>query len=168
MGNDQSDLKKFVIDNDTIETTEYWTLHYAEVPKSDPSILVSVFRSEPNVTGQLGKFWHNIGPLARAIRVCDSANVIRPQFTISLFRQNSKIYRHPTILKYISSWQDGCYEFLATEQCRPLTVDINKQGNVQICLGLRNVLCGLIFLVEQVRHASSLSNEIKLLIVYNS
>lgn len=71
MGNDQSDLKKFVIDNEPIETTDCWTLHYAEVPKTDPPVLVSVFRSEPNVIGQLGKFWHNLSPLARAIKVCD-------------------------------------------------------------------------------------------------
>lgn len=69
MGNDQSDLKKFVIDNKSIETTDLWTLHYAEVPKSDPSILVSVFRSEPNRIGQLPHFVINGGPLVRAIRV---------------------------------------------------------------------------------------------------
>ncbi|KAJ6646093.1 Protein-associating with the carboxyl-terminal domain of ezrin [Pseudolycoriella hygida] len=128
---DQSDLNKFVIDNKTIETTDYWSLHYAEVPKSDPPILVSVFRSEP-VSGQ---FWLNQSPLERCIR-------------------NLKIYRHPSILKYISSWDDGCNKFLATEQCKPLAISINQQGNVQICLGLRNVLCGLIFLVEQasMRH----------------
>lgn len=68
MGNDQSDLKKFVIDNKSIETTDYWTLHYAEVPKSDPPILVSVFRGEPVVSGQ---FWVSQSPLDRAIRVGD-------------------------------------------------------------------------------------------------
>lgn len=71
MGNDQSDLKRFVIDNKSIETTKYWTLHLAEVPKSDPSIFVSVFRSNPVIDEQLGPFFHNQSPLCRAIRVCD-------------------------------------------------------------------------------------------------
>lgn len=67
MGNDQSALKKFVINNKTIETNGYWTLHYAEVPKSDPPVLVSVFRSVREI-GQLGKFWCNQSPLDRAVR----------------------------------------------------------------------------------------------------
>lgn len=75
MGNDQSDLKKFVIDNKPIETTDCWTLHYAEVPKSDPPILVSVFRSEPREEGQLGPFYYNGCPLFRAIRVRDLGKI---------------------------------------------------------------------------------------------
>lgn len=68
MGNEQSDLKKFVIDDKSIETTKYWTLHYAEVPKSDPRILVSVFRSEATD----GTSVYNQSPLlCRAIRVCE-------------------------------------------------------------------------------------------------
>ncbi|KAG4066475.1 hypothetical protein HA402_007111 [Bradysia odoriphaga] len=136
MGNDQSDLNKFVIDNKSIETTKYWTLHYAEVPKNEQVGLVSVFRSVSD-SGQVGPFFVNGSPLSRAIR-------------------NLKIYRHPSLLKYISSGKDGGELYLATEQCRPLVDDINNQGNLQICLGLRNVLCGLIFLVEQasMRHSN--------------
>lgn len=70
MGNDQSDLKRFVIDNKSIETTKYWTLHYAEVNKNDPSIFVSVFRSVLAADNQVGSFFHNHqSPLSRAIRV---------------------------------------------------------------------------------------------------
>lgn len=59
------------------------------------------------------------------------------------------IYRHPSILKFISSWERGSQKFLVTERCRPLTLDLSGQSCVQICLGLRNILCSLIFLVEQ-------------------
>lgn len=156
MGNDQSDLKKFVIDSKSIETTTYWTLHYAEVPKSDPPILVSVFRSE-------GPPFNNQSPLIRAIRVCYFYYSLLNLNFIRFVPQNLKIYRHPSLLKYISSWEDSSQHFLATEQCRPLTFDIKKQGNLQICLGLRNVLCGLIFLVEQVRYPVFASQHIFLL-----
>lgn len=61
------------------------------------------------------------------------------------------IYRHPSILKFISSWERGSQKFLVTERCKPLQLDLGQQSNVQICLGLRNILCGLIFLVEQVK-----------------
>ncbi|XP_055541893.1 protein-associating with the carboxyl-terminal domain of ezrin isoform X2 [Wyeomyia smithii] len=45
---------------------------------------------------------------------------------------------------------------LATERCRPLATCLNIISDVQICLGLRNVLCALVFLMEQasVRHLS--------------
>ncbi len=69
MGNDQSDLRKFVINNKAIETKKYWTLHYAEVPKSDPSFSVSVFRSVESSEGQTGPFFHDGCPVFRAIRV---------------------------------------------------------------------------------------------------
>lgn len=162
MGNDQSDLNKFVIDNKSIETSKYWTLHYAEVPKSDPIVLVSVFRSVSVQSGQLGPFFVNGSPLSRAIRVKCTIESSPPDTQIHnffLIRQNLKIYRHPSLLKYISSGKDGSELYLATEQCRPLSDDIKTQGNLQICLGLRNVLCGLIFLVEQVRPETMCSSK---------
>lgn len=64
--------------------------------------------------------------------------------------QNLMIYRHPSILKYVTSWERGSQKHLATERCRPLSLVIQTQSDIQICLGLRNVLCSLIFLVEQV------------------
>lgn len=60
------------------------------------------------------------------------------------------IYRHPSILKYISSWEKGGIKYLATEHCKPLLSCIGQQNIIQICLGLRNILCSLIFLNEKV------------------
>lgn len=95
MGNDQSDLKKFVIDNKSIETTDCWTLHYAEVPKSDPPILVSVFRSVPGEEGQLGPFFFNQFPLIRAIRVCGSVKVTLDNHLFVLLSTESKNLSSP-------------------------------------------------------------------------
>lgn len=65
--------------------------------------------------------------------------------------QNLMIYRHPSILKFITNWERGGGKFLATERCKPLMNDFAGQSDVQICLGLRSILCALIFLVEQVK-----------------
>lgn len=58
------------------------------------------------------------------------------------------LYRHPCILKYISSWNKGSKFFLATEEARPLIQVIEKQNILQICIGLHSVLRALIFLHE--------------------
>ena len=60
------------------------------------------------------------------------------------------IYRHPYILKYVSTWEQGGRKFLATEKVRPLEAVLQQQSDIQICLGLRTVLCSLIFLIEKV------------------
>lgn len=58
------------------------------------------------------------------------------------------LYRHPCILKYISSWNKGSKFFLATEEARPLIQVIEKQNILQICIGLHSILRALIFLHE--------------------
>lgn len=60
------------------------------------------------------------------------------------------IYRHPCILKYITSWNRGSTKILATESCRPLSLVLGSQTEIEICLGLKSILSALIFLVEQV------------------
>lgn len=62
------------------------------------------------------------------------------------------IYRHPYILKYVNNWEQGGQKHLATERVRPLQSVLNQQSDIQICLGLRTILCSLIFLVEKVKH----------------
>ncbi|XP_001656615.2 protein-associating with the carboxyl-terminal domain of ezrin [Aedes aegypti] len=135
MGNDQSQqLKGLEISRKAIQVTDYWSLYNGEIPTESSVSVISIFQGETLVTGQ---FWTNQNPLERAIR-------------------NLKIYRHPNILKYIASWNKGSLKMLATERCRPLATCLNVTSDVQICLGLRNILCALIFLMEQanVRHLS--------------
>nr|XP_019543635.2 protein-associating with the carboxyl-terminal domain of ezrin-like [Aedes albopictus] len=135
MGNDQSQqLKGLEISRKAIQVTDYWSLYNGEIPTESTVSVISIFQGETLVTGQ---FWTNQNPLERAIR-------------------NLKIYRHPNILKYIASWNKGSLKMLATERCRPLATCLNVTSDVQICLGLRNILCALIFLMEQanVRHLS--------------
>ncbi|XP_055541892.1 protein-associating with the carboxyl-terminal domain of ezrin isoform X1 [Wyeomyia smithii] len=134
MGNDQSQLKGLEISRKAIQVTDYWSLYNGEVPSDTSVSCISIFQGETLVTGQ---FWTNQNPLERAIK-------------------NLKVYRHPNILKFIASWHKGSLKMLATERCRPLATCLNIISDVQICLGLRNVLCALVFLMEQasVRHLS--------------
>ncbi|XP_058120686.1 protein-associating with the carboxyl-terminal domain of ezrin [Anopheles ziemanni] len=136
MGNEQSQLKGVEISKKAIQVTDYWSLYNGELPNPNgaPSSSISIFQGETLVSGQ---FWTNQNPLERAIK-------------------NLKIYRHPYILKYFASWSKGSLKMLATERCRPLATCLNITSDVQICLGLRNILCALIFLLEQaaVRHLS--------------
>lgn len=73
-------------------------------------------------------------PLARAIR-------------------NLKIYRHPySIVKFLGSTGD---KLLVTEfLIGSLEANLKSQSEIQVCLGLKNILNALIFLVEsaKVRH----------------
>uniref|UniRef100_A0A2M4BG21 Protein kinase domain-containing protein n=1 Tax=Anopheles marajoara TaxID=58244 RepID=A0A2M4BG21_9DIPT len=135
MGNEQSQLKGVEISKKAIQVTDYWSLYDGELPNANGTInSISIFQGETLVAGQ---FWTNQNPLERAIK-------------------NLKIYRHPYILRYHASWSKGSLKMLATERCRPLATCLNVTSDVQICLGLRNVLCALIFLLEQasVRHLS--------------
>jgi SCY1-like protein 3 len=65
--------------------------------------------------------------------------------------RNLKIYRHPySIVKFL-----GADKVLATEfLIGSLEKNLKNQSEIQICLGLKNILNGLIFLVEsaKVRH----------------
>lgn len=134
MGNDQSRLKGLEISKKALQVTDYWSQYNGEIPTEATVSNISIFQGETLVTGQ---FWTNQNPLERAIR-------------------NLKIYRHPNILKYIASWNKGSLKMLATERCQPLATCLNVTSDVQICLGLRNILHALIFLIEQanVRHLS--------------
>lgn len=130
MGNDQSShkLKGLHIDEKAIEVTDFWSIYCGEVPNvNNVPRLISIFKGESVVTGQL---WKNKSPLERATK-------------------NLMIYRHPSILRFVASWEKGSVSFLATERCKPLSMVLSTQNDIQICLGLRNVLCGLIFLVEK-------------------
>ncbi|XP_026835498.1 protein-associating with the carboxyl-terminal domain of ezrin-like [Drosophila erecta] len=59
------------------------------------------------------------------------------------------VYRHPYILKYIASWEKSGRKYLATERVRHLDEVLAQQTDIEVCLGLRTILCALIFLVEK-------------------
>lgn len=67
--------------------------------------------------------------------------------------RNLKIYRHPySIVKFLGSTSD---KMLVTEfLIGSLEKNMKNQSEIQICLGLKNILNALIFLVEsaKVRH----------------
>lgn len=128
MGNDQSQIKGLEIDKKAVEVTDFWSIYPGELRnKNCLTTSVTIFQGEPVVTGQL---WANKSPLQRATR-------------------NFMIYRHPSILRFITSWEKGSVHYLATERCKPLSMVLISQNDTQICLGLRNILCALIFLVEK-------------------
>lgn len=128
MGNDHSILKGLKIDQKAIEVTDFWSIYSGEIPKENSSpTSISIFKSEPVISGQL---WKTKSPLERATK-------------------NLMIYRHPSILRFTAAWNKGSTQYLATERCKPLLLALSSQNDVQICIGLRNILCGLIFLVEK-------------------
>lgn len=132
MGNESSQLKGLQIDKKSIEVTDFWSLYSGTIPNGEHSTHIAIFQAEPVVAGQL---WTTKSPLERATK-------------------NLMIYRHPSILRFITAWEKGSMRFLATEPCRPLSLAVSSQTDIQVCLGLRNILCSLIFLIERanVRH----------------
>lgn len=141
MGSDHSHMKGLEIDKNAIESTDFWTIYNGELKNENhPITLITIFQGEQIVKGQL---WTSKSPLERATR-------------------NFMLYRHPSILRFITSWERGSVHYLATERCKPLTQVLATQNDTQICLGLRNVLCALIFLVEKanMRHLNVCLNSI--------
>lgn len=128
MGNDQSHLRGLEIEKKAIDVTDFWRIYTGELKNEDSlTTPITIFQGEQVVTGQL---WADKDPLQRATK-------------------NFKIYRHPSILRYITSWGKGSIHYLATERCKPLSMVLASQNDTQICLGLRNILSALIFLTEK-------------------
>lgn len=128
MGNDQSHIKGLEVDKKSINSTDFWSIYNGELHNENkPTTAITIFQGEQVVKGQL---WTNKSPLERATR-------------------NFMLYRHPSILRFITSWEKGSVHYLATERCKPLSMVLATQNDTQICLGLRNILCALIFLVEK-------------------
>lgn len=128
MGNDQSHIKGLEIDKNAIEATDFWSISNGKLKnENSPSTLITIFKGEQVIQGQL---WTNKTPLERATR-------------------NFMLYRHPSILRFTTSWKKGSVHYLATERCSKLTMVLAQQNDTQICLGLRSILCALIFLIEK-------------------
>lgn len=59
------------------------------------------------------------------------------------------VYRHPCIIKYISSWQKNSKLYLAVEEVKPLSHVLHTLNTLQICIGLHSILKALCFLHEK-------------------
>lgn len=126
MGSEHSQLAGLDIDEKAVEVTHFWA-HHAAYIDSEHSTNISIFIGEPVISGTL---WLSQTPLEKAAK-------------------NLMIYRHPSILKYISSWRRGSKYYLAVEDVKPLTHVLAQQNTLQICIGLFSILKALIFLHEK-------------------
>ncbi|XP_041974118.1 protein-associating with the carboxyl-terminal domain of ezrin [Aricia agestis] len=132
MGNESSQLNSLNIETKANETTDFWSHHQATISdscrffslKGDGS--VSVFKGK----AVAGPLWNISMPLEK--------------FTNNLLK-----YRHPYIVRYISSWQQKSTFHLVTEYVQPLSQVVPTQTPLQICIGLNNILQALVFLHEQ-------------------
>ncbi|CAG5041910.1 unnamed protein product [Parnassius apollo] len=132
MGNENSQLSGLKIEDKAIEITDFWSHYQATINdscryfslKDDGS--VSVFKGEV----VLGPLWVTSTPLEK-------------------YSNNLLKYRHPCIVRYISSWQQRTTFHLVTEYVQPLSHALMIQTPLQICIGLNNVLRALVFLHEQ-------------------
>ncbi|XP_033304908.1 protein-associating with the carboxyl-terminal domain of ezrin isoform X3 [Bombus bifarius] len=127
MGNEKSALNGLKIDEKPVEITDFWT-HYMACVNGYNAQRISVFVSEPSL--HYNANFGNPSPLEKAAK-------------------NLMLYRHPCILKYVSSWSKGSKFFLATEQVKPLIQSIETQNTLQICMGLYSILRALVFLHEK-------------------
>nr|XP_012152207.1 PREDICTED: protein-associating with the carboxyl-terminal domain of ezrin isoform X3 [Megachile rotundata] len=127
MGNERSAPRGLEIDEKSVEITDFW-VHYTAHMNDYNTDKVSVFISEPSL--HYNASFGNPSPLEKAAK-------------------NLMLYRHPCILKYISSWFKGSKFFLTTEQVKPLIQSIEAQSTLQICMGLYSILRALVFLHEK-------------------
>ncbi|XP_031844176.1 protein-associating with the carboxyl-terminal domain of ezrin isoform X2 [Nomia melanderi] len=141
MGNEISALNGLEIEEKSVEITDFWT-HYTARSKEHGTQVVSLFVSEPSLhySGNFG----NPSPLEKAAK-------------------NLMLYRHPCILKYVSSWSKGSKFYLTTEQVKPLIQTLETQNTLQICMGLYSILRALVFLHEK---ASASHNNICGSVIY--
>ncbi|KAJ8681456.1 hypothetical protein QAD02_017243 [Eretmocerus hayati] len=129
MGNNKSAPKGLDIDEKAVEITDFWTHHSAQVSDNHTTNL-SVFISEPSLHS--GASFGKPSPLEKSAK-------------------NLMLYRHPCILKYVTSWSKGHNFYLATEQVKPLLQVLGSQTSLQICIGLNNILKALLFLHQNTK-----------------
>ncbi|XP_076183128.1 protein-associating with the carboxyl-terminal domain of ezrin isoform X2 [Ptiloglossa arizonensis] len=127
MGNEISALNGLEIDEKSVEVTDFW-VHYTAHVNGYGAQRVSLFISEPSL--HYSANFGNPSPLEKAAK-------------------NLMLYRHPCILKYVSSWSKGSKFFLTTEYVKPLIQSIETQNTLQICMGLYSILRALVFLHEK-------------------
>ncbi|XP_018319255.1 protein-associating with the carboxyl-terminal domain of ezrin isoform X2 [Agrilus planipennis] len=121
MGNEQSYLFDVDINENVVEHCKYWSLHSAV---NQP---VSVF-------------------VGRRLPITFSDG---SQFLIEKSAKNLMVFRHPCILKYISSWYRYSKFYLVVEEVVPLASVLNTQNCLQKCIGLLSLLKAVCFLHEK-------------------
>ncbi|KAK9884419.1 hypothetical protein WA026_007266 [Henosepilachna vigintioctopunctata] len=141
MGNDQSQLSGIDIEDKAVEIADYWSQHSANLPKAKQLSNLTVFIGELFVSGPL---WSVQTPLEKCSK-------------------NLMIYRHPCILKYISSWSKSSKFYLAVEHVKPLSHEYSSLNTLQLCLGLHSILKAICFLHEK---ATASHNNVCLSSVY--
>lgn len=127
MGNERSAFSGLEIEEKPVQITDFWT-HYSARVNGHNVETISVFLSEPSL--HYSANFGNPSPLQKAAK-------------------NLMLYRHPCILKYVSSWSKGSKYFLATEQVKPLIQTLEAQSTLQICMGLCSILRALVFLHQK-------------------
>ncbi|CAG9853791.1 unnamed protein product [Phyllotreta striolata] len=143
MGNEQSVIPGIEIDEKAIEVCDFWTQHSAAILNQDNLNHLTVFSGELFVNGTL---WVSQTPLEKNAR-------------------NIMIYRHPSIVKYISSWKKNSKFYLAVEEIFPLAHELSRLDTLQISVGLYSILKALNFLHS---NASVSHNNICLTSIYLS
>nr|CAD7426319.1 unnamed protein product [Timema monikensis] len=127
MGSEGSRLPGLEIEDKAVQVTDGWTLYSATITTGTTSSL-SVFIS-----------YNSIGC------VISKANAA----SFEKAAKNLMLYRHPCILKFISSWHKNGNTYLATENVCPLSQVLSGQTSLQICIGLHSILKALVFLHEK-------------------
>ncbi|XP_018570433.1 protein-associating with the carboxyl-terminal domain of ezrin [Anoplophora glabripennis] len=141
MGNDQSQLPGIEIEEKAVEVSDFWTQHSACILNSEIVTNLSVFIGELFIDGSL---WAVQTPLEKNSKIL-------------------MIYRHPCIIKYVSSWQKNSKYYLAVEEVTPLAHILPTLNTLQICIGLHSILKALHFLHEKT---SSSHNNICVASIY--
>lgn len=124
MGNEKSQPAGLVIKENAIEVTDRWSLHSASYSGVGGNPKISVF----------------VGPVS----VLPSNHNL-----LEKFAKNLMVHRHPSVLKYVTTWQKGEKFYLATESVKPLVQVLPTQTALQVCIGLQNILKALIFLHDK-------------------
>ncbi|XP_050312522.1 protein-associating with the carboxyl-terminal domain of ezrin [Anthonomus grandis grandis] len=129
MGNEQSQMSDVEVDDTVTVVSDFWSQHGATIngSESGSSVRVTLFAGELLVEEP---FWRDqqLTPLEK-------------------FSKNIKIYRHPSIVKYITSWQKSSKYYLAVEEVSPLAHLIQSHlSPMEVCLGLYSILKAIDFL----------------------
>ncbi|CAG9769331.1 unnamed protein product [Ceutorhynchus assimilis] len=127
MGNEQSQISGVKMDQKAIEVSDFWTQHNATINNVQNESKISIFAGDLFLNDP---FWN-------------------PQTPLEKCSKNIMIYRHPCIVKYISSWQKACKFYLAIEEVTPLSHMIAHMDTMEISLGLYSILKALCFLHEK-------------------
>ncbi|XP_028140589.1 protein-associating with the carboxyl-terminal domain of ezrin [Diabrotica virgifera virgifera] len=127
MGNEQStNIPGIDIREKAVEVCDFWTQHSAVIFNQESSSHLTVF----------------IGEL-----FMDTAYLWKSQPPLQINSKHLMIYRHPCIVKYVSSWhKDLAKYYLAVEEITPLSQEIAKLSGLEISVGLHSILKALNFL----------------------